>query len=375
MQSMVGPSLRLLVVGLNHRTAPLAVRENLAFAPAQVCSALADLTRRFPGTEAVILSTCNRVELYVARPVGTHPSRDALVDLLGRVHQVPVHEFQGHIYHHEDRQVVEHLFGVASSLDSMVVGETQILAQVKHAYQLACDAGTVGTTFHALFQRALAAAKDVHDSTQLAAGRLSIASVAVDLVRSVFDRFADKTVLCIGAGKMAGLMISHLQALAPRQIVLVNRSPQRAAELAAQVGGVAAPLDRLAELMVEADIVLTSTGSDEPIVHQGQFTPLIDYDAIDPLTGEKFIPALAPVQRNPDGSPKYATVKKYSDTLLIFTLKAHDPKYRDKQNIELTGKDGGAVQFNDTEKATRIAALMAVAASRQAEPDDVSDLI
>ena len=106
MQSMVGPSLRLLVVGLNHRTAPLAVRENLAFAPAQVCSALADLTRRFPGTEAVILSTCNRVELYVARPVGTHPSRDALVDLLGRVLQVPVHEFQGHIYHHEDRQVL-----------------------------------------------------------------------------------------------------------------------------------------------------------------------------------------------------------------------------------------------------------------------------
>lgn len=116
-------------------------------------------------------------------------------------------------------------------------------------------------------------------------------------------------------------------------------------------------------------------GSDEPIVHQGQFTPLIDYDAIDPLTGEKYIPALAPVQRNADGSPKYATVKKYSDTLLIFTLKAHDPKYRDRQNIELTGKDGGAVQFNDTEKATRIAALMAVAAARQTPPDDVSDLI
>lgn len=116
-------------------------------------------------------------------------------------------------------------------------------------------------------------------------------------------------------------------------------------------------------------------GYDDPLTHQGQFVPLIDYDAIDPLTGEKYIPALAPVQRNEDGSPKYATVKKYSDTLLIFTLKAHDPKYRDKQNIELTGKDGGAVQFNDTEKAARIAALMAVAAARQTPPEDVSDLI
>jgi len=123
-------------------------------------------------------------------------------------------------------------------------------------------------------------------------------------------------------------------------------------------------------------------GIDEPLVHQGQFTPVIDYDAIDPLTGEKFIPQLAPVQRNPDGSPRYATVKKYSDTLLIFTLKAHDPKYRDKQNIELTGKDGGAVQFNDTEKAARIAALVALAQKRSkaadadlVDPDDVSDLV
>ena len=119
-------------------------------------------------------------------------------------------------------------------------------------------------------------------------------------------------------------------------------------------------------------------GYEEPLTHQGQFTPLVDYDAIDPLTGDKYIPALAPVKRNPDGSPQFATVKKYSDTLLIFTLKAHDPKYRDKQNIELTGKDGGAVQFNDTEKATRIAALMALAKSRADgtdEPLDGSDLV
>jgi hypothetical protein len=123
-------------------------------------------------------------------------------------------------------------------------------------------------------------------------------------------------------------------------------------------------------------------GVDDPVIHQGQFTPLVDYDAIDELTGEKYIPQLAPVQRNPDGTPKMATVKKYSDTLLIFTLKAHAPaKYRDNQSIELTGKDGGAVQFNDTDKAARIAAIMAIAqrrANAAAEapvPDDNSDLV
>ncbi len=121
-------------------------------------------------------------------------------------------------------------------------------------------------------------------------------------------------------------------------------------------------------------------GVDEPLTHQGQFTPLVDYEAIDPLTGEKYIPQLAPVQRNPDGSPKLATVKKYSDTLLIFTLKAHAPqKYRDNTSIELTGKDGGAVQFNDTEKAARIAALVALAKDRATKAtqtlDDLSDIL
>jgi len=121
-------------------------------------------------------------------------------------------------------------------------------------------------------------------------------------------------------------------------------------------------------------------GVDEPVVHQGQFTPLVDYDAIDELTGEKFIPQLAPVKRNSDGSPQLATIKKYSDTLLIFTLKAHAPqKYRDNTSIELTGKDGGAVQFSDTEKAARVAALIALAQKRAAgnatDDADVSDLV
>jgi glutamyl-tRNA reductase len=275
MQSMIPPSLRLLVVGLNHRTAPLALRENLAFSPDVLQHALADFQHKFPGTEVVILSTCNRVELYVTRPIGADPTVDALAEFLAHTHQLPAENFKPHIYHHEDRRVVEHLFAVASSLDSMVVGETQILAQVKQAYQAACHAGTVDKVFHALFQRSLAAAKDVHDRTQLSAGRLSVASVAVDLVQTVFDRFDDKTVLCVGAGEMAGLMLNHFKALAPRQILLTNRSLERAQDLATQVGGTARPLENLLELLVEADIIVTSTGAQLPVITATAFKGLL----------------------------------------------------------------------------------------------------
>lgn len=263
------------MVGLNHRTAPLAVREGLAFDPQRAADTLRGISDRFPGTEAVIVSTCNRVELYIARPVGTHPSRERLWEVLVQGRQLTLADIQEHLYHHEDRAMVEHLFAVASSLDSMVVGETQILAQVKNAYQAACQAGTVGSTFHALFQRALAAAKDVHESTQLAAGRLSVASVAVDLVQRVFDEFADKTVLCIGAGEMVALLLRHMQELKPRQMVLANRSLARAQELAAQVGGMAAPLEHLETLLVDADIILSSTGATEPLVTAGMFKKLL----------------------------------------------------------------------------------------------------
>ncbi len=275
MQSMIPPSLRLLVVGMNHRTAPVALRENLAFSPESLQRTLADFQRRFPGAEAVILSTCNRVEVYVTRPLRAEPSVESLMEFLGEAHRLPVDSFQSHMYHHEDRRVVEHLFAVASSLDSMVVGETQILWQVKQAYQTACGAGTVDTVFHALFQRALAAAKDVHDRTQLAAGRLSVASVAVDLMRSVFDRFDDKTVLCIGAGEMAGLLLNHVKTLAPRKMLVANRSPERADELAAQVGGAARPWETLADLLVEADIIVGSTGAESPVVTAAAFKGLL----------------------------------------------------------------------------------------------------
>ncbi len=275
MQSLNRESLRLLMVGLNHRTAPLHVRETMAFTPDQIREALSRFKTSYPRAESVILSTCNRVEMYIARPLHEEPTPEQLAKFMGEFHALPSEQFQSHLYHHEDRAMIEHLFRVTSSLDSVVVGETQILSQVKQAYQQACDAESVSKIFHTLFQRALAAAKDVHDSTNLSAGRLSVASVAVDLTRSIFDRFDDKTVLCIGAGKMASLMLRHLSGLAPRRLLLANRSLERAEKLAAEFHGEAAGLDVLDQLMIDADIILTSTGSADPIITASRFKAIL----------------------------------------------------------------------------------------------------
>ncbi len=264
------PAPRLLVLGLNHKTAPLALRETLAFSDPQSAHALSLLKAQFPPVEAVLLSTCNRVELYLSLPQDAPIPLEVLTHFLATAHHVDPRALAPHLYLHEDRAMVDHLFAVTTSLDSIIVGETQILAQVKAAYQLAAAHGTIDKVFHALFQRSLAAAKDAHESTRLAAGRVSVASVAVDLAGSIFDRFDDKTVLCLGAGKMAGLMLRHLVDLSPRRLVIANRSLDNAQKLAAQFATLlpteAQPLEALDELLVQADILLTSTGAPEPLI-------------------------------------------------------------------------------------------------------------
>lgn len=267
-------SPRLLLVGLNHKTAPLALRERLAFNEAQTRAALEQLKSRFQNVEAVLVSTCNRVEVYMARPANG-PGPADIGAYLADFHRLPFADVMGHLYHHEETAVAQHLFSVASSLDSMVIGETQILSQVKAAYAIACDVQSVGPVTHGLFQRALAAAKAVHEETRLSAGRVSIASVAVDLARSVFDRFADKTVLCIGAGKMADLLLTHLVALGPKKIKVTNRSPERALELSAKHQGTGAPFDCLPQLITDADIIVTSTGATDPIITTAMFKGLL----------------------------------------------------------------------------------------------------
>lgn len=286
------PSLRLLVVGLNHRTAPLALRETVAFTPVQAAEATRAFLQKFPTAEIVILSTCNRVELYMARPLSAEPSLEGVAAFLAEFHNLNAEQLRGHLYHREDREMIEHLFSVASSLDSMVVGETQILSQVKHAYLHGCTpvagekqtaaakaAAGVGKVLHALFQRALSAAKDVHEKTALSTGHLSVASVAVDVAASVFDRFDDKTVLCVGAGKMATLMLRHMAELKPRKLLIANRSPERAQRLAAEFAALghaeARSIDDLDALLAEADILLTSTGAAQPIITAARYKAVL----------------------------------------------------------------------------------------------------
>ncbi|MBI4580043.1 MAG: glutamyl-tRNA reductase [Planctomycetes bacterium] len=271
--------MRTLVVGCNHRSAPVEMRERIAFDEAAAARALAQFREAFPAAECVLVSTCNRLELYVARPVHGQPRIAEVMEFIGRCHGVPASTFASGLYSFEDVEAVRHLFRVAGSLDSMVIGETQILGQVKTAFEQAQAAGTVGRTLNDLFQRAFRVAKCVH-STGITAGRLSVGSTAVDLARQIFSRFDDKTAMIVGAGKMGELTLVHLLETKPGRLWVTNRTDARAAELAdkirrrhgvpAEVVPYAQWIDRLADV----DILISSTGSHEPILTAAQFKPI-----------------------------------------------------------------------------------------------------
>jgi glutamyl-tRNA reductase len=266
---------RLLLLGLNHTTAPLEVRERLAFGTTARQEALEKFKQRFPACEAVILSTCNRVELYAARPVHEKPTPSEIVEFLASSHDLAPAAIEPHLYTKTNREVVEHLFNVAGSLDSMVLGETQILGQVREAYEAATKLQLAGSSLNPLFQRALAVGKQIMHETPLAEGRVSVASVAVDYARQIFERFDDKTVLCVGGGKMAGLVLQAFVALKPGNLLICNRSADRAQLLANKFNGQSAPFEQLADHLVAANIVVTSTGAEQPIVTRAQFDSIL----------------------------------------------------------------------------------------------------
>jgi glutamyl-tRNA reductase len=256
--------VNLRVAGCDFRTAAVGVRERLAFDPPAVAAALARLTAG-PADEAVVLSTCNRVEVYAVGPAFDAAAFLASDRGLDPGQVAPL------LYAHQDEAAVRHLLRVAASLESLVVGEGQIAGQVKGAFELARAAGATGPLLNALVPHALRAAKRVRTETGIAHGHVSVSSVAVDYVRQVFDHFGDKTVLVIGAGKMARLTLTHLKALAPREIVVTNRSPQKAAEVAAGCGGRAVPWEQLDDALAVADIALSTTGAPEPVMPAGRF--------------------------------------------------------------------------------------------------------
>jgi len=264
---------RLVLLGINHNTAPIEVRERLAI-PAE---RLADATRTLlhqPGIrEGLILSTCNRVELLTLQDDAEATPPQAKTDLLRFLHEyfaVPPHDIQPHLYEFREREAVRHLFRVASSLDSMVVGEPQILGQVKEAYTIARDAGAVSTHLEALLQRTFTVAKKIRTETQIGSSSVSIASVAVDLARKIFGSLYGKTVLLVGAGKMSELAARHLIQQGASSILVTNRTQSRAEQIAANFSSLtvhteAIPFEALYEQADRADIVIASTGAPQKI--------------------------------------------------------------------------------------------------------------
>jgi glutamyl-tRNA reductase len=262
----------LLAVGVDYRSAPASVREALAFDGTKLHTGLDLVARAFPDHECVILSTCNRIELYVASAPDEAAETTTLTDVLAKFHGIRPEVFAPHLVSYHDEGVIGHLFRVAASLESLILGEGQILGQVRDAYNAAVARKTVGPIFHTVFQSALRVGKLVRERTGMDQGKLSVASVAVDVAREVFDSFADKTVLVIGAGKMGELTLQHLKSLKPGKILVTNRDPERAKTVAVRWNGQAMPFERLGQALIEADLVISTTAAIEPIVTLEQYT-------------------------------------------------------------------------------------------------------
>jgi len=257
----------LYALGLNHHTAPLAVRERVVFHVERLGDALSQLKAAF-SPEAAILSTCNRTELYVAGE--ERPERAPhLIEWLARYHRIEPSELQPYLYALPREQAVRHAFRVASGLDSMVLGEPQILGQMKDAARAAESAGTLGTVLHKLFQRSFAVAKEVRTTTKVGAASVSMAAAAVKLAARIFPSLKDQNVLLIGAGEMIDLCATHFAAQAPARVAVANRTTERAERLASRFNGRAIELRALPEQLHEYDIVVSCTASSLPILGKG----------------------------------------------------------------------------------------------------------
>jgi glutamyl-tRNA reductase len=255
--------MSLYALGLNHQTAPLPVRERVVFHVERLREALTDIKRAF-ASEAAILSTCNRTELYLSAG-----EPDAAVKWMAQYHRFDASELSSYLYTLPREQAVRHAFRVASGLDSMVLGEPQILGQMKEAARAAESAGTLGTVLHKLFQRSFAVAKEVRSTTQVGANSVSMAAAAVKLAARIFPSLREQSVLFIGAGEMIELCATHFAAQGPALLTVANRTLDRAERLAHRFSGRAIELKNLAEHLHEYDIVVSSTASSLPILGKG----------------------------------------------------------------------------------------------------------
>jgi glutamyl-tRNA reductase len=257
--------MKLFLAGLSYKTAPVEVREKLAMTAGRFRCCGCRLKLAGSLSELVLVSTCNRVELYGVAPRVTPQTVQRLFEVLSGSEL----DFSPYIYVKEDQQAAEHLFAVAGGLDSMVLGETEITGQVKQAYQSAQEAKLTGKLTNRLFQTALQVAKEIRTQTGIGRGATSVGSVAVELAERIFDKdLSEKTVMIIGAGKMGEACVKHLAKKAARAVLVANRSFERAENLAREFGGRAVHFEQFLEAMAEADIVVSSTGCPHTILHR-----------------------------------------------------------------------------------------------------------
>ena len=274
--------MHLFLLGVSHRTAPVDLREKLDFSSRDLGAAVMALAARSSAAESVVLSTCNRSEVYVA---STSPdtAREEIIRFLSEYHQLPADSFMPHLFSFTEGEVAAHLFRVAAGLDSLVVGEPQILGQVKDAFQAAAERRCTGPVLRKLFDWSFNVGKRVRSETALGEGAVSISFAAVQLARKIFGRLEGRRVLVVGAGEISTLTAQHLRAQGVAEVAITSRTAAHAQALATEVGGHWVPWDGLGAALATADIIVTATGSQRPIITRAHVEAALGRRRGDPL--------------------------------------------------------------------------------------------
>jgi len=261
--------MSIVALGINHKTAPVAVREKIAFNPDHLSTALQQMLQEVQCGEAAILSTCNRTELYVVQEGDVNLTQERILQWLENYHKVPASTILPSIYCHQGQEAVNHMMRVACGLDSLVLGEPQILGQMKQAYSQAKAAGSMALVLDRLFQRTFGVAKQVRTETEIGASAVSVAFASVNLAKHIFAKLENVNVLLVGAGETIELVAKHLYENKVRKITVANRTLARAEGMAKQIGADVITLAQIPEKMSQVDIVISSTGSTLPIIGKG----------------------------------------------------------------------------------------------------------
>ena len=333
--------MHLLLVGASHRTAPVELRERLDFSSRGLDAAVEALARRPVNREAAIVSTCNRAELYVACEEPSAALDDAL-RFISEFHQLAPEQVRPHLYSHIDHDAVRHLFRVSSGLDSMIIGEPQILGQIKEAYSVATTVQTAGPLLNKLFHWAFGVGKRVRSETALAEGAVSVSFAAVSLAKKIFGNLSGRRVLVIGAGEMGKLTAMHLKAQGVASVVITSRTLANAQQLAEEVGGTVTPWDAIPQALIDSDIVITSTGAPTAILSKAQVKTAAPASRTRPL----FIIDIA-VPRDVD--PRAADIEQ------VFLYNIDDLQAIVRENIQKRGAEVGHAEQIVEEEALKFA--------------------